>query len=334
MQLSSIKNLSFNKTNFNTFQNNYLKLKPLAYDSVSFQGKPQAKASDNIKKANSLGKKVLEQLDSGKTRQETLVLLTDDCPDLSVKPIEELQKAEGTSYYAFFSHKISEDFTPTNSTLYVNLNEENQNEHSNYFYASDLAHEYTHALQTLDSATMAQLKDISSNDKKIAELIGGFGDSIFSYFDNTMQGNAVIKNLSVYDKSQVLRYGHVVPRKQDIDEKTFLKNMGYKSLNDYTKSIDQIFDMCFNIACSQVEESNGETVLPELKELYLTLKAQGKLEELKSAVKKYCKMQAQNEKEAYTTEADFGRSYCKTKNSINLDNFAIYYSLLEKAFSK
>ncbi len=335
MQLSSIKNLSFNKINFNTRKNNYVKLAPLAYDSVSFQGKPQIKTnSDNVRKANNLGKRTLEQLQSGKTKQETLALLLEECPELSVKSIDELQKTEGTSYYAFFTHKISKDFAPINSVLYLNLSEEKGNEHSDYFYASDLAHEYTHALQALNGDIMTQIRDMSSNDKKMAELIGGFGGSIFSYFDNAAQTQAVLKNLSGYDKSQILRYGHVVPRKQDVDEKTFLKNLGYKNFGDYAKYVNNLFDKCFDLACAQVETSSAENVLPELKELYLTLKAQGRIEELRPVVKKYCIMQAQGEKEAYTTEAEFARRYCTTKSSINLDNFVMYYSLLEKALER
>lgn len=331
MDISLIKNHSFIK-NQALIANSTYRYQPQK-DSVSFTSKSLVNYSfgENIKPATILGKQIYNKFSKGASKEEIVKLIQQEHPNLKVKSMEELDIEDKSLYFAYYTHKISSGFTPFETELFVDIKNSN-NPILNMLCASDIAHEYTHIIQSYNPKTIAEYKALSNGDKEYLDLVAGFGDSVFKYFDTEEQARMAMGGFDKYDTPNMQRYGRLAPRKNDINKNMLIAKSPYGSEKEFRANVNHVLNVFLDKMCIELLTLPDNQVLPHLKEKFKQIKQEGRLDELKAAVRKYVEISAQKEKEAYATEAQVAREILGTKESLNIDALPIYYQMLENAF--
>jgi len=333
MKISSISNYSYVKNNqsksFSPLKHNH----QLQKDTISFTSKSLITNAfgENIKQATNLGRQIYNKLSRGVDRNELAKLINQEFPNVSVKAIEELDIEDKALYFAFYTHKINSDFTPKFSELFIDFKNSN-NPTLNMIGACETAHEYTHLIQSYSLKEIEEYRALAQNDKEYLEVIAGFGDSIFKYFDTVEQVNMARGAFSTQDAMSAQIYGKLVPRKNDVTKNLLIAKSPYANEKEFRANVNKVFNDYFNLASKQLLTLPDNQVLPRLKEKYRQVLASNGLDKLRQDVKKYLEISAKKEKEAYAVESQVAKTILKTTDSLNIDSFPLYYQMLENAF--
>ena len=329
----------FPTQNYSIFKKNQkTQISPLKYnnqpqrDTVSFSSKSLITNSfgDNIKQATLFGKQIYGKLSRGAQQDELARLIQQNYPNVNVKPMEELSIEDKDLYFAFYTHQINPDFTPKTPELYIDFKGSN-NPTANMISACEVAHEYTHLIQSYTPKAIREYEAISKGDVEYLEVVSGLGDSIFKYYDTTEQANMIKGVFTMQDVANLQMHGKLVPRKYDITKNSLISKSPYENEKEFRSSVNSAFDYCFDVISNELLHLPENQVLPRLKEKYREILLSGKLDELRKDVKKYIEISARNEKEAYATECQVAKSTLNTTDSLNIDSFALYYQMLENA---
>lgn len=333
MNISAISNFRFSanakNNSINNFKPNYL----LQKDSISFTSKSLITNAfgENIKEAALLGRQVYNKLSRGAQPQELINLIHQEYPNATIKPIEELDIEDKSLYFAFYTHKINPDFSPQFPELYVDFKNKN-NEVLNMISACDTAHEYTHMIQSYSPKVIAEYRTLANNDKEYMEVVAGFGDSIFKYFDTIEQANIAGGAFGLQDAINSQKYKKIVPRKNDVTKNSLILKSPYANEKEFRAHANKIYNDYFDLMSEQLLNMPDNQVLPRLKNKYKEILSNNGLDKLRQDVKKYVELSARKEKEAYATESQVAKIILKTQDSLNIDGYPLYYQMLENAF--
>lgn len=314
------------KPNINT---NKLERTP-SKDIVSFSSKkePKKKLSKNIETALEFGHKVINRTALGNLKLEDVEAIAQEyAQGVEVLPISELEgKIENSQDYgAFFQSQLKADFTPSTSKMYIGLPKKSMDEMARLLYAKNASHEFTHLVQMNTNESCDLLKLLSKGNYEYAKLLMGLSDTIFSVFDNQLQADAaqnVFRN--DIDMMQLRKYRELVPREAYVSKHLLAKNIGLSSEREMQDYLKEQYNRLFNQVMVSVKSSQ-----PELLDM---IPKNETLENLRKKVRVCCALKAKNEFEAYTTESELAKELLKTDNTINIDAFPMYYSILESAF--
>ncbi len=332
MKISSISSFSPSKNNQkinnSSLKHNY----QLQKDTVSFASKSIITNSfgENIKEATNFGKQVFNKLSRGAQQEELSSLIHQEYPEVEVKPMKELDIEDKDLYFAYYTHKINPDYTPKIPQLFVDIKGSN-NATANMISACETAHEYTHLIQSYSARTFKEYEAISKGDIEYLEVVSGFGDSIFKYFDTKEQADMVKGVFGMQDLVNLQMYQKFVPRKCDVTKNMLITKSSYANEKEFRSSVNSTYDYCFDLMSRELLSMPDTQVLPRLKEKYKEIVLSGGLDKLKQDVRKYIAISARNEKEAYATESQLARTILKTTDSLNIDGFPLYYQMLENA---
>lgn len=333
MNISAISNFRFNTNTKNTSSASFKLNFQLQKDSISFTSKSLITNAfgENIKDAMLLGRQVYNKLSRGAQTSELINLIHQEYPTVDVKPMSELDTEDKSLYFAFYTHKINSDFSPKFPQLFVDFENKN-NPVLNMVCACDTAHEYTHLIQSYNSKEIEEYKNLSNGDTEYLELIAGFGDSVFKYFDTIEQVNIVSGTFGMQDAINSQKYGKIIPRKNDVTKNSLILKSSYANEKEFRARVNQVYNYYFDLVSKQLLEMPDNQVLPRLKDKYRKVLLNGGLDKLKQDVKKYLEISAKKEKEAYAVESQVAKTILGTTDSLNIDAFPLYYQMLENAF--
>ena len=300
-------------------------------DSFSFSGKSHINSdntSNNIKKAVEFFDKVVNLPKDREIQQKDLQSIVHEyAPNVSVLPMKALKEKIPTAdfYGAFFSSHINPDFTVSEQELYIDTVKGRGNV-ERFAFACDSSHEFTHAMQIQKGKSIEQLKELANGDYNYAKFLMGFGDTLFSFFDNQLQAQATLPTFyNLQDSVNIQRYGTIIPRIATISENSIYQGLKLNSEKEFNEQMNAVFEALFY----RIFEENQTS--PEFRN---AIPKTENLETIKAKVKKYCAIKAADEKEAYTTEVKAAKNLLKTNKSLNIEIRPIYYEKLEKLFRK
>lgn len=300
-------------------------------DSFCFSGKKPINndnTSNNIKKAVEFFDKLVNLPKEKEIEQKDLQNIVHEyAPDVTVLPMSTLKaKIPNADFYgAFFSSHINPDFTATEQELYIDKAKGRGNV-ERFAFAIDSAHEFTHAMQIQKGKSIEKLKELSNGDYNYAKFLMGFGDTLFSFFDNQLQAQATLPTFyNLQDSVNIQRYGTIIPRPTTISENSIYQGLKLNSEKEFNQQMNAVFEALFY----RIFQENQST--PEFKN---AIPKTENLDSIKAKVKKYCAVKAADEKEAYTTEVKAAKQHLNTNKSLNIEIRPIYYEKLERLFSK
>ena len=300
-------------------------------DSFCFSGKNSVNndnTSNNIKKAVEFFDKLINLPKEKEIKQEDLQRIVQEyTPDVTVLPMNALKEnmPNADFYGAFFSSHMNPDFTMTEQKLYIDPIKGRGNV-ERFAFACDSAHEFTHAMQIQKGKSIEQLKELANGDYNYAKFIMGFGDTLFSFFDNQLQAQATLPTFyNLQDSVNIQRYGTIIPRPATISENSIYQGLKLNSEKEFNEQMNAVFEALFyRIFAENQAKPEFLNSIPKTENL----------EQIKRKIKKYCAIKARDEKEAYTTEVKAGKKLLNTNKSLNIEIRPIYYEKLEKLFSK
>ena len=308
-------------------------LKNLNFDTVSFSSN-YLKSNQRIDEAVNLGYEIYFNSikKSGFDSKKFLARKEKDVQIISSDKLKE-EKPDGSNYCAYFSSEYDENIEPTDMKLYIGEKPKTYSLMPNLLHSMEIAHEYTHCIQTKDGSDSEFLKELSKGDKEYLLLLNGLGGAVFSIFDNHIQARFASQALDKVDALSVFQYGSVAPREKDIDKEYLLNKNGFNNQEEFNQVFNGLFDEIYDKVFDNLNY-NSPNVEKRVKDAFASYLAKdGSLIQLKKDVRKYCAFSAQIEQEAYTTESKLAKKVLQTDKSLNIDVFPIYYSMLSSALS-
>ncbi len=309
-------------------------LKPLSRDTVSFSAR--AKFADelpeNVKTASEFGRKLYEQLSLNPENTDLISFVSQNSSKLTVLPLSELGE---NSYCAYYTKDVLNDGTSVNQKMYINNDTSDINDNlSAMLRTMEIAHEYTHFLQDNECSEIELLSQMSDNPLYTYPLCY-MSNMMFKYYDNELQANTVLHVFNNYhDKKAFEKYNRIVPSKRNITKEDLIAGSPLKTEENFNNVVNEKFDSEFNKIKQQLITHPQSKEEEYCGKFFSFMDEQGKTDELKQNIRKLISLAAKKEVEAYTTEANLARDFLKTRKTINLDAFPIYYSLIAEAFSK
>ena len=305
-------------------------LKPLAQDTVSFSSKAkfQQDVPQSIQKGVEIGKQIYAELAKNPQGTDLLDLVAKTDSRLKVLPITQLNE---DGYVAFYQKDITFDGTPANQTMYINDNTYDiKDDTSALVRAMEIAHEYTHFAQD-DDGLECKIIGGMSDDPRYTNTVAYMSNEIFKYFDGQLQAGMVMPVFNNFqDREAYNKYQRIIPSKQSISQEDLIKTSPLKSKEEFNLFVNKKFDSEYDAFKQSIKDSS-EPFAIMMRDVIEEEESKGQVETFKNNLKKAMVIQAHNEKEAYTTEANVARDYMKTRKSLNLDAFPAYYEMLETA---
>lgn len=326
------KNYTSNINNTRTIQQGFSSnpLQPLAQDTVSFSAKAKAQQNvpESVQRGVEIGKQVYEKLAKNPQGTDLLDVVAQTDSRLKVLPITKLDE---DGYIAFYRKDILLDGTPTNQTMYINDNTYDiKDDTSALVRAMEIAHEYTHFAQD-DAGLEAKIIGSMSDDPRYTNTIAYMSNELFKYFDSELQVAVVSPVFNNYqDLAAMEKYQKVIPSKRNISDEDLIKASPLRNKEDFNLFVNKKFDKEYNSFKQSLEGVTAPFAVM-MRDVIAEEESKGQIETFKNNLKKAMEIQAHNEKEAYTTEANVARDYMRTRKSLNLDAFPVYYSMLETA---
>ncbi len=328
MQINSLQKINlnnyFNKIN-NFVKPNKLERTPYT-DMVCFTGKVAVKKyAKNTLNAVDFSQQIkqLPQISCENLQK----LIKQNGHNVEVKPIEKLKELtpDAENYGAYYSSFLTENFSYEQNEMYVNTNKANNGTEQYNELIRDIAHEYTHTLQHNSPEMQNLIKMLAKGDYDSAKCLQGFAHFIFQPFDNELQAKSVIGVFNnAQDKFSLRNLGVILPREKNVSSKDILSSLGLQNEKQFKEFVINIFNRSFHEVFNYaLADSEMNKVMPD-KDKPLKLSAK---------IKEICRLKAQNEKEARQTESLIAKKELGTDASLNTDIYAIYYEMLEKAFS-
>lgn len=321
-------NINNTKAAHKSFSSN--PLKPLAQDTVSFSSKAkfQQDVPQSIQKGVEIGKQIYAELAKNPQGTDLLDVVAQTDSRLKVLPITELNE---DGYTAYYRKDILLDGTPANQTMYINDNTSDiKDDTSALVRAMEIAHEYTHFAQD-DDGLEGKIIGSMSDDPRYTNTVAYMSNELFKYFDSDLQVAVVSPVFNNYqDREAMEKYRKVIPSKRNISQEDLIKASPLRNKEDFNLFVSKKFDAEYNSFKQSLEGLTAPFAVM-MREVIEEEESKGQSETFKNNLKKAMEIQAHNEKEAYTTEANVARDYMKTRKSLNLDAFPAYYEMLETA---
>lgn len=330
MQIQNISSFSFSKNNNqNKILNHRLNLM-LPNDTISFSAKAERNSSDFSYAATKIGHEIYDMLLENKSQREIYSAIQSKAPDIRIRNINCLSELhiDDDDYAAYFSSKLGSDMHPEDMQMFLR-SENPKSKIEKMLRAMDIAHEYTHYLQTSSGYDGNSYKKIT-NDAIYMSIIVSLGDKIFSIFDGEFKLQALY---DIFKDSIDFRIMNIIPKVKSVTQQDILKGADVRNKSEFKKRIEAIYNQIFRILLKELIE-NPERIQPEFQEkFYETLKTQNSLAKLVEDVKKYCSICAQREKQALKTESILAKQIMKTTQPLNYDANYMYHELLERALA-
>lgn len=332
--LFTLKSSNLSKENLNNKKFISNSLKPLTKDSVNF-GAAMVDYPETVKEAMELGMSIYEN--EIKKTKDTKQIINTKAPDVEVLPREKLAEImkpeEVQNYAAYFEECLGRNFTSYGYRMFID-DKSSKDKNTALFKAMEISHEYTHYLQAKQGRDVKFLKGISDEWEYFGSLMA-LSSIVFQKFDKELQAYTMYP---VFDNAQdgesIAKYNRFLPYKRKITKEDILNMNKYSSEETFQKKVNKIFDVEFKKMINEIPKIPSKSMDPIIKAVVAQMVNEGREEELKEDLRKYCALNAQKEKEAYMTESAVAKEIIKTRKPINLDAFVLYYDMLQNAFEK
>ncbi len=330
MNITPVSFFGINNTRNNSLKN--IQFKSLKADSISFSSN-YTKSSQRIDEAVSLGYEIYFNSikKQGFDPQKFLAKKEKDVQILSMDLLKK-GKPDADNYCAYFSCEYDDDINPYDMKLYIGQRPKTTSSMPNILHAMEVAHEYTHFLQTKEKYDSDFIRELSNADKEYTLLLNGLGGAVFSIFDNAIQAKFVSNSFDKNDIAAFLKYKQIAPVAKNVNKEDLLYKNGFENQEKFEKELNTLFDLIYDKVFEEIN-TNSPNVEPRVKNAFMTyLAKEGSIGQLKKDVRKYCGFIAQTEFEAYSTESKLAKKVLQIPSGLNIDAFTIYYDLLSGAF--
>ncbi len=325
---STISSTPFKSLYSNGFSGN------LTFNSVSFGAKFEP-LPKTVEDGKNLGIEIYSEAIKPKSGCEgfnPLPLIQKAAPDLEVIPIEELAYSVDNwrDYCAFFSARMDKDYKDCDHEIFVKTSVSNDKNKA-LIEAMDIAHEFTHYRQSKEGQEAEFLKTLS-DDWNYNAMIPTLCSIAFRKFDTELQADFLkMFFMNMQDIQNNEKYGRFLPNKRNVSKEELLKLNNYKDEKAFQDRMNRIFEKVF-VETIKFVLNNPQRFDAMMNDGIVKIAQDEKLEKLCEDMRKYCSFSALKEKEAYKTECEVARGILKTRKTLNLDAFALYYEMLEEAF--
>ncbi len=314
--------------------NNRFLIEPLKLDSVSFQGKIKRNLSNPTKASKDLGLKAYREMEKNPQNPDLFSVIKKEAPDIQLGSIEEVRKIVPylKDYGAYFSGSTKEDFSMQDCLILVSTEPTGSDKNKMMLRALDIAHEYTHYQYRKQDMEKQTAKQISDNWQYFGTIQAIASHFIFNVFDNEIQAEVLLPFFNNRrDIANNIIYSRFLPYEKEVDKEKILALGSFQNEKNFKAVVDKYFDIYFIAAIKKFQQYSYD-VDAKITNTIRQIINEGKVEQFKKDIRIYCASMAQDETNAYTTEAEVAREILKTDKSLNIDAYPCYYQMLHDAF--